>query len=194
MKIIVSVSAALLVTAISTHVQAANYALAIGINSNNFTVNDPKGETSSSSQTSLSFISTYNINKEFRLWTSATRYEMELPYGENIIGQQVTNTQFDFILQRAYPFSNFVYGWIGAGFGLGQSDYTNRAKTLSTGYLDPKNVFPNRSETNTTSILNAGILRGISKKVTIGINVNYQQSFNDGIDGTNAIAYVSYQF
>mgnify|MGYP000104567856 CR=1 FL=1 len=173
---------------------AGNIAGAIGLTQVSASVSDPDGSTGDDSQSSASLILTYNIDSQWRVWVDVAQYELDLEYGQSKIGQHVETLQVDTILQRAFPLGSFVYGWIGGGVGIGFSDYTERAKTLDTGHIDPDNKFKDRDETNYHAIVNAGILRGLNKNVTLGANLKHQITLNDGIDATSLTGYVSYQF
>lgn len=172
---------------------AERFAIGLGLNQASVSVEDPKGDTDKDTPGYISLIGTYNIDEKWRIWSEISKYDFDLEYSPTYIGQHVDTLQFDVIAQYAKPFGTFTYGWVGAGLGMSFTEYSERAKTLESGHLNPFESYEDRDETNYHLILNIGILRGITSDITIGGNVKHSVTMNDGYGGTTITGYISYQ-
>jgi hypothetical protein len=146
-----------LLCALATTTSYAETRFGIGVTQGNYSVEDPDGETDSTTETSVFGVMTMPFNRnlpEWRYWFELGHQSFDLDASQTNVGQSVTSTSFEAVIQRGLKISTGFRPWLGAGFGAGLNDYTDRYTIDQDGYL--KEHFEDRSETNIYGILNAG--------------------------------------
>ena len=160
----------------------------------NYTVEDPDGNAGDSSESSVVGIMTMPINRNFpgwRYWFQLGHNSFELDAATDEIGQDVTSTSVEGIIQKGFNVSSDFKPWLGAGVGAAMSDFNDRFTVDSDGFLAER--FEDRSSNSAYLILNTGISsRELSKGFYVGVSLSYKKPLNDGIEATELNLFFLY--
>lgn len=166
----------------------------IGASTGTYSVEDPKGSTDSDSTSSIFGVLTMPVDRNYplwRYWFELNHRSFELEASQTDIGQKVSSTNINAIVQRGFDVSTQLRPWIGFGLGAGLNDYEDRYTIDQDGYL--KDLYDNRSETDFTGLLNVGLAtRKLDAGMALGASLTYEVPLTDGIEGTTLNVFIMF--
>lgn len=166
----------------------------VGVATGSYSVDDPKGPTDKDSTTSVFGAMAMPINRNYplwRYWFELNHRSFELEASPSNIGQKVSSTNINAMVQRGFNVSTQLRPWIGIGLGAGLNDYEDRYTIDQDGYL--KDLYENRSATDITGLLNVGIAtRKLEAGFSLGTSLTYEIPLTDGIEGTALNVFIMF--
>ncbi len=164
----------------------------LGASVHDYKIKDDKNTTASDTFVSPELGIQYDINKINRLIATTRFINNKLSSGNGDYGMKVEGYQITTAWQHNFRVSRRFKPWFGVGLTSNILSYKDRHTTDSDGYL--MDYYPNTDETTFSALFMASTDFVLDDNWQIGVNVDYEAAFSEGVSGFGASANIKYRF